>query len=72
MGGGGGGGGGGKTPNVPTQKKVYICNLYARASASETRIHLHTQSMQWYGTINDSMTDETLTLRIIYEHASEF
>ena len=28
--------------------------------------------MQWYGTINDSMTDKTLILRKkIYEYASE-
>ena len=29
------------------------------------------QSMQWYGTLNDSMTDKTLTLRELYEYASE-
>ena len=27
--------------------------------------------MQWYGTLNDSMTDKALTLREIYEYASE-
>ena len=27
--------------------------------------------MQWYGTLNDSMTDKTLTLRELYEYASE-
>ena len=26
--------------------------------------------MQWYGTLNESMTDKTLTLREIYEYAS--
>ena len=26
--------------------------------------------MQWFGTLNDSMTDKTLTLREIYEYAS--
>ena len=26
-------------------------------------ICIHIQSMQWYGTLNDSMTNKTLTLR---------
>ena len=34
-------------------------------------ICIHIQSMQWFGTLNDSMTDKTLTLREIYEYASE-
>ena len=34
-------------------------------------IHIRIQSMQWDGTLNDSMTDKTLTLREIYEYASE-
>ena len=81
------GGGGGQYPHMYRQhheKKSCICNLYARASASERLknykyfqvskyICRHTciQSMQWYGIINDSMTDKTLTLRKIYEYASE-
>ena len=28
--------------------------------------------MQWYGAINDSMTDKTLTLRKIYEYSIQF
>ena len=85
MGGGGGssvasfcygGGGGGKTPKC-TDRKNTLCNLYARAPQIYMYIQvskyicIHVQSMQWYGTINDSMTDKTLTLRKIYEYASE-
>ena len=76
---------GARFPNVPTGKKscTCICNLYARASEASERfrninifrspnyICIHIQSMQWYGTINDSMTDKTLTLRKVYEYASE-
>ena len=49
-----------------------------RASASQIyvfsglkiHLHVHKQSMQWCGTINDSLTDKTLTLRKFYEYAS--
>ena len=70
-----GGGGGVSPPNVPTEaNKSCTCNLYARASASDTyrpifsglKIHLHTiQSMQfpfihlWYWAINDSIGQNT-------------
>ena len=60
-----GGGGGARPPNVYTgeEKKImYICNLYARASALERYIFsglMHIQSMQFpfitYGAINDSI-----------------
>ena len=74
-------GGGGKTPNVPTRKK-YVYVTYMRERAPQKYMYFQVskyiciytyiiQSMQWYGTINDSMTDETLTLRKIYGYASE-
>ena len=50
----GGGGGGGASPQMYRQKKiVHVCNLYARASSSETYIgpYFHI----WCGTINDSI-----------------
>ena len=59
---------------------IYMHEREKRASASEIyvfsdlKIHqicIHIQSMQWFGTLNDSMTDKTLTLREIYEYASE-
>ena len=34
-------------------------------------LYAYIQSMQWYGTLNDSMTDKALTLREFYEYASE-
>ena len=78
-----GGGGGGKTPKCTDRTKNHVYVFYMRerakrASASEIyvfsglKIHLHSYTtMHWYGTINDSMTDKTLTLRKIYENASE-
>ena len=45
----------------------YICIFRSQNAFAYTYI----QSMQWYGTINDSMTDKTLILRKKYEYASE-
>ena len=62
-----GGGGGASPPNVPG-KKSRTCNVYAWASASKTyRPIIFTYSMALYTTISD----KTLTLRKIYEYASE-
>ena len=74
---------GGQDPQMYRQKKKCMCNLYARASEASERLRnvcifniskyicIHIQPMQWYGTINDSLTDKTLTLRKTYEYASE-
>ena len=56
---------------------MYMHERAKRVSASEIyvfsdlKINLYIQLMQWYGTLNDSMTDKTLTLREFYEYASE-
>ena len=42
---------------------------YMYFQVSNTSVYI--QSMQWYSTINDSMTDKTLPLRKIYKYASE-
>ena len=39
--------------------------------SQNTSAYMYNQSSGIYGTINDSMTDKTLTLRQIYEYASE-
>ena len=64
------GGGGGKTPKCTDRRKknVYVTYMRERASASDIyvfsglKIHLHVyiiiHPIQWYGIINDSMTDK--------------
>ena len=57
------GGGGARPPNVPTEKNTYIrASERLRISVFsglKIHLHIHIQSMQWYGTINYSMTDKT-------------
>ena len=76
-------GGGGKNPKCTERRKKITYNLYARASEASERLRnicifrsqntpAYIQSMQWYSTINDSMTAKTLPLRKIYEYASEW
>ena len=80
------GGGGGAYLVACDRKNIMYCNLYARASASEAyrpifsglKIHLHTYTINavpfcylWYGAINDSIGQNTLTLRKIYDYVSE-
>ena len=77
-------GGGARPRNVPAKN---ICTYIARASEASERlrnIYFHDSkyifiviynavsfNYLWYGTINDTYTDKTLTLRKIYEYASE-
>ena len=68
------GGGGTRPPNVPTEEKNHYVTQCASERAPQKYMYfqvskcicMHIQSMQWYGTINDSMTDETLILRKNY------
>ena len=63
-----GGGGGERPPNVPTEKKNHVHVTHARASEASSVPFYYL----WYGAINDSIyTDKILTLRQIYEYASE-
>ena len=84
MGGGGGGGGvGARPPNVPTKKKSCMIDVtHMRERAPQQYMYfqvskyicIHIQSMRCYGTLNYSTTEKTvktLTLRKIYEYASE-
>ena len=67
---------GGKPPNVPTIFFLYLSFICTSERLRNICIFRSQNTSvciykKWYGTLNDSMTDKTLTLRKIYEYASD-